>query len=219
MSASKRKKMPLIAISDDEPALLFLLASELEAEGYDVVAVEDKRELLSKLSLIKPDAIITDIKSPGMDGFEFVKAAKSDNLTKHIPIIVVTAYADKKNAIEMLKLGAADFISKPYVLDDILSSLRRFLTESSPNLLQDESRQRQVKAASPKKSIKSSKSSKPKTPVPSVAPRHPKATPSEKSVKSPKLKTPVPAIKTFLFRGTMSLSPNTKRCSSSVLNV
>lgn len=190
MNASERKR-PLIAISDDEPTLLFLLASELEAEGYDVTTFEDKQELLDRLSFIKPDAIITDIKNPSLDGFEFVKAAKSGNLTKQIPIIVVTAYADVKNAIEMQKLGAADFMSKPYELDDILGSLRRVLKETFPNVPKDESSQRQVKAVSSKKSAKSSIQ---KIPVRPVKPRHPKGASSRKPTQSSKPKTPVPAV-------------------------
>jgi CheY-like chemotaxis protein len=125
--ASKTRKAPLIAVSDDEEALCFWLASELQAEGYDTLAFPNKKELVDRLTSLGLDAIITDIKSPEMDGFEFVKAAKSNTATEHIPIIVASAYADVKNAVEMLRLGASDFISKPYDLDDILTSLRRVL--------------------------------------------------------------------------------------------
>lgn len=121
------RKTPLIAISDDNTNLLFLLSSELEAEGYDVITVPDKRALLNKLNLIKPDAVITDISSPGMNGFEFIKKAKENLLTKHIPIIVATGTVDVYDRIETLRLGASDLISKPYELDIILESLRRVL--------------------------------------------------------------------------------------------
>lgn len=121
------RKGPLIAITDDNMNLLFLLASELDAEGYDVITVPDKRELLNKLSLIRPDAVITDISSPGMNGFEFIKKAKENPLTKHIPIIVATGTVNVKDRIETLRLGASDLISKPYELDKILKSLRRAL--------------------------------------------------------------------------------------------
>lgn len=125
----RRRKGPLIAISDDEPTLLLLLASELEAEGYDVIAFEDKRELLNKLNVIKPDAVITDIFSPGMNGFEFIKEAKENPLTKHIPIIAASGSPDPPDRTQMLKLGASDYISKPYELGKILDSLRRVLKQ------------------------------------------------------------------------------------------
>ena len=124
------KKSPLIAISDDEHALSYSLASELENEGYDVIIVPNKQDLLYELPLLKPDAVMTDLTSPLMSGVDFIKEAKSNALTKRIPIIVVSARADRKHIIETMRLGAADFISKPYELDDIPASLSRVLNET-----------------------------------------------------------------------------------------
>ncbi len=128
------RKGLLIAISDDDIDLLSLVASGLDIMGYDVIAVPDKRELLNKLSSIKPDAIITDIHSPGMNGFEFVEEAKKDPLTNHIPIIVATSWADVHNLIEMQKLGASDFISKPYDSEEILYSIRRAIKQTQHSI-------------------------------------------------------------------------------------
>lgn len=124
-----KRKGPLIAITDDDTTLLLLLASELDAEGYDVIAIEDKRELLKKLSSIRPDVIITDIVAPGMDGFEFIKEAKENPSTANIPIIAVSGSVDAHDRTEMLKLGAGDFISKPFKLNRLLKSLRRALKQ------------------------------------------------------------------------------------------
>ncbi len=124
-----KRKGPLIAISDDDKTLLDLLASELDAEGYDVVAFEDKRELLINLSSIKPDVVITDIVDPGVNGFEFIRRAKANPLTEHIPIIAVSGSVDVPHRAELIKLGASDFIPKPYKLEKILSSLRRVLKQ------------------------------------------------------------------------------------------
>lgn len=120
-------KAPLIAVSDDEPTNCYLLASVLEDEGYDTIIVPNKIELLYELPRLKPDAVTTDIKSPDMDGFEFIEAAKADPSTKHIPIIVVSSYADRRNVIEAERLGATDFITQPYDLEDIHASLSRIL--------------------------------------------------------------------------------------------
>ncbi len=133
---SKTKKPPLIAVSDDEPALCLVLASVLEYEGYDVIVVPNKQELIYELPLLKPDVITTDIKSPGMDGFEFISAVKSNPLTKDIPIIVISSYADAKNVRETLMLGAADFIISPYEPEDVLTSLSRILNETPRSRLE-----------------------------------------------------------------------------------
>ena len=122
-----RSYKPLVAVSDDEESLRFLLVSELSTEGYRAIGFSDKRELLQVLPSLMPDLITTDLKSPEMDGFELIEAVKNNPLTGHIPIIVISAYASAKNVTEVLRLGASDFISKPYEFDDVLESLRRVI--------------------------------------------------------------------------------------------
>ncbi len=129
MNASERKR-PLIAISDDDTTILFMLASELEAEGYEVISFEDKRKLLKRLSLIMPDVVITDIVDPRLNGFEFIRQVKENPLTKHIPIIAISGSVEVPRKREMYKLGACDFVPKPFKLSRILNSLRRVLKQS-----------------------------------------------------------------------------------------
>jgi DNA-binding NtrC family response regulator len=121
---------PKILVVDDEEALRFLLASELEAEAFDVQSAGDGDEAIE---LIRKkiernerfDVILLDIKMPKVDGFEVLKFVKSG--APETKVIVLTAYADVKNAIESLRQGASDFVSKPYDLDDILTSINRAL--------------------------------------------------------------------------------------------
>lgn len=121
----------LIALADDEPAFIDLLSAELLSEGFHVASFIDKRKLFHALPFLKPDAVFTDLGSPDMDGFEFLTAAKGDYLTRHIPIVVLSAAIDSKSVNEAKRLGAADFIAKPYDFEDVLSSLNRILKKQT----------------------------------------------------------------------------------------
>ncbi len=119
-----------VLVVDDEDAIRFLLVSELEAEAYDVQSAGDGDEAIGLIRAKgeqgeKFDVVLLDIKMPKVDGFEVLKYIKANN--PESKVIMVTAYADVKNAIESLRLGASDFVSKPYDLDDILTSINRAL--------------------------------------------------------------------------------------------
>ena len=121
---------PKVLIVDDEEALRFLLASELEAEAFDVMSAGDGDEAIEMIRKKvehneKYDVILLDIKMPKVDGFEVLKFVKAS--VPETKVIMLTAYADVKNAIESLRQGASDFVSKPYDLDDILTSINRAL--------------------------------------------------------------------------------------------
>lgn len=121
---------PKVLVVDDEEALRFLLASELEAEAFEVQSAGDGEEAIEFVRKKNEqrerfDVILLDIKMPKADGFEVLKYVKSN--VPETKVIMLTAYADVKNAIESLRLGASDFVSKPYDLDDILTSINRAL--------------------------------------------------------------------------------------------
>jgi CheY-like chemotaxis protein len=117
-----------ILVVDDEEALRTVLSSELSGEGYHVETASDGDEAIAMLqNNNKFDLILLDIKMPRVDGFEVLKFVK--NNTPNIKVIMLTAFADLKNAIESKKLGAEDFISKPYDLVDLLTTIERVLSE------------------------------------------------------------------------------------------
>jgi DNA-binding NtrC family response regulator len=103
-----------------------VLASELEGEGYQVTTAEDGQEAINILGSNSFDLILLDIKMPNVDGFEVLKFAKGRQ--PGTKIIMLTGFADLKNAIESKKLGAEDFVSKPYDLVDLLTTVERVLT-------------------------------------------------------------------------------------------
>lgn len=114
-----------ILVVDDEEALRYLLSSELAAEGYEVETAGDGDEAIESIKQKDYDVVLLDIKMPRVDGFEVLRFIKQNK--PEIKVIMLTAYADVKNAIEALKLGASDFVSKPYDLEDILTSINRAL--------------------------------------------------------------------------------------------
>lgn len=115
-----------ILVVDDEDALRTVLSSELESEGYVVATAADGDEAISVLQGKSFDLVLLDIKMPRVDGFEVLRFIKERYpATK---VIMLTGFADLKNAIESKKLGAEDFVSKPYDLVDLLTTIERVLT-------------------------------------------------------------------------------------------
>ena len=117
-----------ILVVDDEEALRIVLSAELEGEGYQVSNAADGQEAINILKRQEFDLILLDIKMPNVDGFEVLKYVK-ERLPK-TKVIMLTGFADLKNAIESKKLGAEDFISKPYDLVDLLTTVERVLTSA-----------------------------------------------------------------------------------------
>ena len=115
-----------ILVVDDEDALRTVLSSELEGEGYHVRSAADGQEAINILGGQEFDLILLDIKMPNVDGFEVLKFVK-DRQPK-TKVVMLTGFADLKNAIESKKLGAEDFVSKPYDLVDLLTTVERVLT-------------------------------------------------------------------------------------------
>jgi two-component system response regulator AtoC len=110
-----------ILVIDDEPNLRHMLTVVLEKAGYTVSSAADGEQALS-LTEAKPfDLILCDLRMPGMDGLTFLKHAAAQSLDA--AIIMMSAYGSIDTAVEAMKLGAADYISKPFKPDEILLKL------------------------------------------------------------------------------------------------
>jgi DNA-binding NtrC family response regulator len=115
-----------ILVVDDEEALRTVLSSELENEGYTIASAGDGDDAINILRDRTFDLVLLDIKMPRVDGFEVLRFIKERfPATK---VIMLTGFADLKNAIESKKLGAEDFVSKPYDLVDLLTTIERVLS-------------------------------------------------------------------------------------------
>lgn len=118
--------MESILIVDDDVNLCTVLREELLEIGYTAYSVNGADAAFKFLESGCPvDLILLDLKMPGKDGFWVLETLKARQF--NIKVIVLTAYADVKSAIDSAKLGASDFISKPYDLDELLITIRKVL--------------------------------------------------------------------------------------------
>lgn len=114
-----------ILVVDDDINLCKILTEELSDVGYQTHYITGGSEALQYLNNNTIDLLLLDLNMPGVDGFDVLQElSKSDKKPK---IIVLTAYADVKSAIESAKLGANDFLSKPYDFDELLITIRKVL--------------------------------------------------------------------------------------------
>lgn len=122
MHSSKPAQYKLLII-DDEENMLHMLSALLSKEGYAISTANGAEEALDIINIDCFDFILCDIKMPGMTGFEFLK--EISDLSIPSTIIMMSAYADVDIAIEAMKAGAYDFISKPFKKDEVLITLRK----------------------------------------------------------------------------------------------
>jgi len=98
---------------DDDPANLALLEAMLEPKGYQVVTVDNGPEALERLHGEPFDLVLLDVMMPDLNGYEVCKRIKADAPTKDIPVVMVTALADRSSKLKGLAVGANEFLSKP----------------------------------------------------------------------------------------------------------
>ncbi|MBI1805050.1 MAG: response regulator [Ignavibacteriae bacterium] len=116
-----------ILIVDDEDDLRELLSHVLSTQGYEIQSASNGEEAIAALQRGSYDLALLDIQMPKMNGIQVLQF-----INKNAPstkAIMLTGYSDLKNAMEAREFGARDFISKPYKLDDILSTIQRVLHE------------------------------------------------------------------------------------------
>ncbi len=117
----------ILVIDDRRENLLFLANSILRPEGYDVITAIDGKQGLDKALAERPDLIITDLKMPRMSGLELMTSLRKKGV--YIPVILTTFYGSEQAAIQAFRLGAKDYIIKPYEIPEMLESVERALIE------------------------------------------------------------------------------------------
>ncbi|MEW6001426.1 MAG: sigma-54 dependent transcriptional regulator [Nitrospirota bacterium] len=117
--------METILIVEDKESMAEMLKETFESEGYRVISAKDGLEGLNYLKDARIDLVLTDLKLPKKDGIEILKATKEEN--QLIPVIVMTAYGSIETAVEAMKNGAFDFITKPFDIEHLLMLVRRAL--------------------------------------------------------------------------------------------
>lgn len=117
--------MEKILIIEDKESMAQMLKETLELEGYEVIIARDGAEGIKRIKNSKVDTVLTDLKLPKKDGLEVLKTSKEENpLT---PVIVMTAFGSIETAVNAMKLGAYDFMTKPLDTDHLLMLIKRSL--------------------------------------------------------------------------------------------
>ena len=133
-----------ILVVDDEENMRWVLKRALEKSGYEVITSSRGDHALKFLASRPVDLVLLDLKMPGMDGISVLRELRQRNVL--VPILLLTAYATVPTAVEATKLGATDYLRKPFDLEDVLMRIGRYLYgEDRPETGQD---QRQAHAAS-----------------------------------------------------------------------
>ena len=121
--------MPAILIVEDEPKMRRLLELNLGEEGFTTHVVPDAESGLKILNSEPIDLVLTDFRLPGMNGLEFLQQVKGINPA--IPVVMMTAYGTVESAVEAMKLGASDYVLKPFSMDEIVLVVRKELASSA----------------------------------------------------------------------------------------
>lgn len=117
-----------ILVVDDEPQLIRVLRTGLKSRGYDVRGASDGESGLEIFSEWHPDLVITDLAMPNVDGLEFCRRLRA---ISQVPIIVLSAKGEEKTKVEALDIGADDFVTKPFGIDELLARVRASLRRAN----------------------------------------------------------------------------------------
>ena len=120
-------KVPKIWIADDDEAIRIVLEEGLKSAGLEIATFADGESLIDALNIDKPDLIISDIKMPGMHGYDLLKHIK--NNYEKLPVIIMTAFTDMQAAIDAYGGGAFEYIPKPFDLEEAISTVKKALEE------------------------------------------------------------------------------------------
>lgn len=121
-----------ILIVDDEPAIRAMLSLTLREAGYECLEAEDTDQARVKILADPPDLILLDWMLPGVSGVEFARRLRHEHLTRHIPIIMLTARTEEEDKIRGLDTGADDYITKPFSTRELLARIKALLRRSAP---------------------------------------------------------------------------------------
>ena len=120
----------LVHVVEDDPAMRDSVAFLLDASGFEVALYAAGTDLLDRLAAPARGCVLTDIRMPGLDGLELLRRLRGDGHT--LSVIMMTGHGDVPLAVEAMKLGACDFIEKPFDDAALLQALRAAMDRGSP---------------------------------------------------------------------------------------
>ena len=121
--------MPRILVVDDDKDLLEVTHALLTKKGYEVIIESNWEDALRKIETFQPQLILLDVFLNGVDGLDICKQLKSMPHTKHIPVLIFSAYPSVAESI--YEFGADDFISKPFEVNDLVTKVHSVLSQTA----------------------------------------------------------------------------------------
>lgn len=124
--------MVKVLVVDDEPNIVLSLEFLMEQAGFEVVTAEDGEQALIHVREALPDLLLLDISLPGISGFDVLERLRSEEVTAHLPIIMLTAHGRDVEREKGMALGADDYITKPFSTQSLVEKVKTLLTKEQP---------------------------------------------------------------------------------------
>ena len=122
-----RTRKPLVLVVEDDPDLGETIVTFLKEEGLDAKLARDGDQAMRLVDQLSPAAMILDLMMPRRDGFSVLRELRADGRIANLPVIVVTAIFGLSERLYATELGAADYVTKPFELDELLERVRNVL--------------------------------------------------------------------------------------------
>jgi two-component system phosphate regulon response regulator PhoB len=126
-----------ILVVEDEAPIREMLSFVLEQKGYHVVEAEDYDSAVNKLCEPFPDLVLLDWMLPGGSGINFIKHMKREELTRNIPVVMLTARGEEEDKVRGLEVGADDYITKPFSPKELVARLKAVIRRVTPTALEE----------------------------------------------------------------------------------
>ena len=128
-------RRPIVLVIEDDFDLRRLYAEELERAGYDVSEAHNGLQAVEKASELVPDAIVTDLGLPGIDGYELCRRIHRNVRLERVPIIAITGrYFSESDVARARREGCQAVLIKPFVGDDLVAEVRKALSSAPPSM-------------------------------------------------------------------------------------
>jgi len=126
-----------ILVVDDEPAIRDMISTALDVAGFNCIQAENAQQAHAMIIDEQPDLVLLDWMMPGTSGIELIRRLQRDELTKNVPVIMLTAKASEDNVVQGLEVGADDYITKPFSPRALVARINAVLRRAEPALPQE----------------------------------------------------------------------------------
>jgi len=126
-----------ILVVDDEPAIRDMISTALDVAGFECLQAENAQQAHAMIIDEQPDLVLLDWMMPGTSGIELIRRLQREELTKNVPVIMLTAKANEDNVVQGLEVGADDYITKPFSPRALVARINAVLRRAEPALPQE----------------------------------------------------------------------------------